>query len=435
LILAAVLITAMLLTLIPGCGPKVEEKVIKIAVVGPMKFIQGEHHWAGAEMAAEKINKAGGVKVGEEFYTIKLVKVDTDEIVDPDGAVSAVEKAITSDKVDFLVGGFRTEAVMAYTKMVAEDYQKIFMICGAATNELLEGRVDKDYDTYKYLFRVTPIKSSDLVTVSVLMTAQVAQTIREQLGIMQPKVAVLSENLQWNRVLVNMAPAIMKDKLKLDYVGTWDVSATATDITPELKAIEKAGAHIIYTIISGPLGITYARQWGELGIPAASVGINVEAQKDGFLEATKGYGAYDYTLNTYAPVKITYMTIPFYNDFVKKVGQTPIYTAGTYEAIYLLREAIERAGSLDTDAIIKEMEKTEKVTATGKFKFTATHDVQWGPGWVTGLGVQWQDGKMVATWPFKWKPDPEKAPTLEITYPGVVPYKLPPRVLEFWKQD
>jgi len=130
LILAAVLITAMLLTLIPGCGPKVEEKVIKIAVVGPMKFIQGEHHWAGAEMAAEKINKAGGVKVGEEFYTIKLVKVDTDEIVDPDGAVSAVEKAITSDKVDFLVGGFRTEAVRAGFKACwkNKDYYTIVKI-------------------------------------------------------------------------------------------------------------------------------------------------------------------------------------------------------------------------------------------------------------------------------------------------------------------
>src|SRR5262249_3397984 len=37
---------------------------IKIAVLGPMAFVQGENHWAGAEMARDEINKAGGISVG-----------------------------------------------------------------------------------------------------------------------------------------------------------------------------------------------------------------------------------------------------------------------------------------------------------------------------------------------------------------------------------
>src|SRR5581483_11605448 len=38
------------------------EKPIKIGIIGPMAFVQGENHWAGAELARDEINKAGGIK-------------------------------------------------------------------------------------------------------------------------------------------------------------------------------------------------------------------------------------------------------------------------------------------------------------------------------------------------------------------------------------
>ena len=53
------------------------------------------------------------------------------------------------------------------------------------------------------------------------------------------------------------------------------------------------------------------------------------------------------------------------------------------------------------------------------------------PDFLTGLGVQWQDGKLLAVWPYKWKPAKE-AP--EITYKGVVPYKIPPWVIKTYKK-
>jgi branched-chain amino acid transport system substrate-binding protein len=59
------------------------------------------------------------------------------------------------------------------------------------------------------------------------------------------------------------------------------------------------------------------------------------------------------------------------------------------------------------------------------------HDLKWGPGYLTSLGVQWQDGKLVAVWPNKWKAAKE-APV--ITYKGVVPYKIPPWVVKAHKK-
>ncbi len=53
----------------------------------------------------------------------------------------------------------------------------------------------------------------------------------------------------------------------------------------------------------------------------------------------------------------------------------------------------------------------------------STHDLTWGPGFETGVGCQWQDGKLVGVWPNKWK---ATADAPEVTYKGMVALKLPP---------
>ncbi len=413
----------------PTATPTPPPKEIKVGVIGPMSFIQGKHHLYGAQMARDEINAAGGVMVGDEAYQITLVDIDSNEIVSPTDAVTAMEKLITVDKVDFVVGGFRSESVLAMQDKAME-YQMIFLGAGASDNELTK-RVAQDYDKYKYWFRVTPVNGSNLVRISFMLAGMVAQKIGA-LGV-APKIAILAENVKWADLLVAAAQQTFTAPpdaggMGLEVVGVWRPSQLATDVTAELTAIEAAGANIIYTAVSGPLGVAYTSQWGELQIPAASVGINVEAQKGGFLEATGGYGAYETTLNTYARVKMANETIPFYDSFVEEFGEIPIYTAGTYDAIMILKGAIESAGTLDSDAVVTALEATDMSGPAGRVVFMGTdtetpHDVTWGPGYVTGVGVQWQDGKLVAVWPDAGgRLDP-------LFYEGTVDYVVPPWVV------
>ncbi len=411
--------------LVTSCGGAAPGKVVKIGVVGPMTFIQGEHHWYGAQLAAEEINAAGGVMVGNEAYQIKLVKVDSNEIISVTDAANAIERTITVDKVDFIVGGFRTEAVTPMQE-IAMDYGRIFLCCGSSTKELCD-KVGDDYDRYKYWFRVTPINSTYLGKVDFMLLGMVAEELKAECGIEVPKVAILAEKLEWAEDIVAAAQVLLPVMYGMEVVGTWRPSDTATEVTAELTAIEAAGAHIIFTTFSGPVGIPYARQWGEMQIPAASVGINVEAQKEGFWDATGGYGEYETTMNTYAPgVKITDQTIDFGERFVEDVGEFPTYCAGTYEALYVLKDAIEAAGTLDSDAVIVELEKTDYTGTAGRIVFDENHDVVWGPGYVTGLGVQWQDGEMECVWP------PADGSWEGVVYEGAVTYELPPWVIEAW---
>jgi branched-chain amino acid transport system substrate-binding protein len=221
-------------------------------------------------------------------------------------------------------------------------------------------------------------------------------------------------------------------KLGLEVAGIWRPSQMATDVTAELSAIQRADAQIIFTIFSATAGVTFAKQVGELKIPVAQVGINVEAQKVGFMEATGGKGNYVMTLNTYAPgVEYNELTKPFMDSYEKRFGEVPIYNAATRDAIHMLVKCAQRAESLDADKIVAELEKWDEKIPTGRLKFNKDHDPIWGPGYLTGLGVQWQNGEMVGVWPNKWKATPE-AP--EITYKGIKPYKLPPWFIEKYKK-
>ena len=407
-----------------GCG-KEEAKTIKIGVIGPMSYVMGEHHWYGAQLAAQEINDAGGIKVGNDSYKIKLVQVDSNELFSVTDAQSAAERAITEDKVSVLMGGIRSEAVSAIQE-VAMNNKVIFIGCGAS-DVALSTKVTKDYDRYKYWFRVTPVNGTYLAGVGFQLLHMVAQEIRSELGIMQPKVAILAEDNVFGNTMVAAANAQIP-KMGMTVVRVWQPSPNATDLTAEMSGIEAAGAQIIFTALSGPAGIPYAKKWGELQVPAASVGINVQAQDDGFWAATSGKGNYEMTMNIYArDVEITAKTKPFVDAFIAKKEVVPTYNAGTYDAVYILKGAIERAGSLDNDAIVVELEKTDYIGTAGKLQFDQTHDVKWGPGLVTAIGVQWQDGNLVGVWP------PADGSWQNVVYPGIVDYKLPPWVIAKWK--
>src|SRR5438105_13117095 len=125
---------------------------VKIAILGPMAFVQGENHWAGAEMARDEINKAGGVNVGGKRMQIELVRADTNEIQSVPDATNAIERVITRDKADFLIGGFRSEAVIAKQE-VAMDYKQLLLGAGAAPPKLALN-VEQNYERYKYWFRI-----------------------------------------------------------------------------------------------------------------------------------------------------------------------------------------------------------------------------------------------------------------------------------------
>ncbi len=383
---------------------------VRIAVVGPMAFVQGDDLWAGAQMARDELNKAGGVSVGGRRALVELIRADTNEIESTADAAKAAERAITGDKADFLVGGFRSEAVLAMQE-VAMDHRRIFLGAGALHSRL-GANVEQNPQRYRYWFRVSPLKDADFVLQSFTVLQHIADQVRKRPGSAIPKVAIVAEKAPWVEGIVAAAQKNLP-ALRMDVIGVWQPQPGATDLGVELAAIEKAGADIVFTALSGPAGVALGRQMGERGSKAVAFGINSEAQKEEFWQATAGRGNHVATLETFAEVELTPKTIPFLRAFRERFKRPPSHNAGTYDAVLLLAAAIERAGTLEADKVVAALEAAPFTGASGVIEFDKRHDAVWGPGKVSGVAVQWQDGKKVAFWPPEAK--------------GVQPLRLPAR--------
>ena len=412
--------------------PAKDAKPIRIGVFYPFSMMKlGQFH--SAMLAAEEINQAGGVLVGKVRRPVEVIKYETNELVSPTEAVAVAERAITVDKIDFLVGMMRTEAVLA-VQDVAMDHKKIF-IGTVADHPDLCVRVAKDYGRYKYWFRLWLPGAIHAVKV-MAQTEIAADAVRKELGIKTPKVALLAEKVVWADVIIDKSKETLP-KSGMEIVGVWRPSALAADLSGELSAIKATGAQIIQTCLTGTVRSVFSKQWSQTKIPVAPTGWNVNAMYADSWERTKGAVNYEATWATVSRVKTTDKTIPFWDKFIEKFG--PENHGANYDAVSVLKEAIERAGTLDPDALVVELEKTDHIGALGREVFTGRntpypHDITFGPGYVTGVGIQWVNGKMNTVWPHgdavfgdkKW---------VGYRLQGIADYVLPPWMVEYWKKN
>ena len=422
LIIATLLVLGLVL---PGCGGTPYVRVrpvvageITIGVIGPMDDIQGEHHWAGAEMAVAEI---GGAMVGTTNYTLKLKKINSNEVHGPPGdGYSALLAAVR--EVDVVVGGFRTEAVYSYRE-VAMDEEVLFFNCGAATESLQHSVVD-DYSRYQYWFKATPYNETFLVTSLLKMTAGAAKGLRDGLvsaggavnvayrlteagTLGDPhvlRIAIVAESLSWAHGIV--ATAVQKlptallnsQNITLDVVGIWRPSSTATTLATDFTAIAAKKPHIVFTAFSGPVGVAYSKERPSLLPHAMTIGINVEGQSQNQWTATSGGCVNDLLLDTSAVgVNVTTLTDAFFTEFVSTYGDYPTYTSGTYDAIYSLKRALETKDSFDPAVLIPWLEDPANAEPAVGARNVAYYPAGTGP--VVGNQTSLSESQAIAIYP------------------------------------
>jgi branched-chain amino acid transport system substrate-binding protein len=381
----AVGILLLLGLILPGCtgeGEGEETLYVKVAVCGQQDDIQGENQMNGAEIAANEINAMNGgdgIEIGGDYYQVELVPVETNESTEGEsGNTGTTNLEDVIDSVDFCVGGFRTEVVQVYRE-VAMDGQKIFMDCGAATGSLQFSTV-VDYDNYKYWFKATPYNESFLVKSCFKMLSGIGGTLKATLDAYGPaidplyddpvggklRVEILMENAEWCENMVTFSQLFLP-ALGFNVTGTTLVSPTSSDISSELSTIAGRYPHIIFTAFSGSVGAVYSSNKVDLGIPAMTIGINVPGQLDEHWTETGGDCQGEVMLDTWAEdVAITDTTVDWFDGYFLQYGDYPLYTAGTYDAIKAVCQAMHETGSKDTDGLIEWLEDPDNaITGVG----------------------------------------------------------------------
>ncbi|GAC1597925.1 MAG: ABC transporter substrate-binding protein [Candidatus Velthaea sp.] len=383
----AALAVTLSLTL-AGAAPAAEP--IKIGVIGEESSVAGASITKAAQMAADDINAHGGIN-GRNVQVV--IYDDHSSAAD---AVRAFQRAVSEDKVSAVVASYISEIALAIEPWAARLHMP-FITPGAASTDISKA-VHDDYAKNKYTFH------------GWLTSAFIAQSVCDFSHDMLVKdfkvksTVVMSEDAAWTKPLDDRyLECLPKAGIKvLDHIR---FNPDTTDFTPIFNKIEGLHPDIITTGISH-VGVQPTVQWHDQRVPIAMTGQSSQATTSAFWKDTNGAAEGVITGSAAAPgVALTPSTIAFTQAYEKKYGSSPAYVGyTTYDEVHVIANAIKAAGSTDADKIVEAMEKTHYTGTVGTIEFYGqsdlyTHAIKYGPGLVTGLVLQWQNGKQVTVWP------------------------------------
>lgn len=352
---------------------------IKIGVSTPIQLATGKDTVAAIEMAIEEINAAGGV-LGK---TLEMVVED--ETTSPQTGISAIQKLIDSERVDVLIGGYVSGVVLAQMPHIA-DGETVYLGVGGSSPSIT-AQVSDDYDTYKYVFRVSPPNAAHQAAQTVAMVREVAM---DELGM--TKIAFLKEEAAWaNATLPSLKAGV--EGLGAEIVAEESFEVTQSDFSPVLTRLSNSGAEFVVTLLSAAQSEILIKQWRDSEYPFMLGGIHTKSQAADYNERLGGAAKTEIAANLVMRAPISEKTIPFWDKFVKRTGRTPVYTGpGAYDAVYVYATAVEAAGATDAEAVIKALEATDYIGTNGRIVFNENHDVTTGPGYANIVFAQWGEG-------------------------------------------
>lgn len=364
-----------------------KNKPVRIGVPTAVQLQVGRDTLTAIKMAVEDINKQGGI-LGR-----KVEFVSADETENPETGISAIKKLVSDEKVDVLIGGYTSGVTLAQLPHLA-NAKTIYLGVGAASPSIT-AKVKNDYDNYKYVFRVGPINSAHQARA---LVDYIANFVIGELG--YKKIAIVGENAKWVQDLV---PVLKKGagEVGADIRMTELFDTQTSDFSPLLAKVKGSGAQYMIVILSHGSSDVFAKQWHDAQVPVPYGGIDVKSMDGDFFNRIGGKAISEVAANFAVRAPLTKKTIPFFDAFKKNSPNYPVYTAFyAYDSVFIYAEAVKRAGSFDTDKVIKELEKTKYEGIAGEISFDENHDVQAGKGKSNLIFVQWQDkGERVVLYP------------------------------------
>jgi len=368
--------------------------------------IEGRDGWMAIQMAVDEINAKGGVSVGGSKHKLKAYSIDTREHepgIPVHDALTAAEKLILEKKPHAIVlGNFRSEVLLAAMDLISK--YKLPYICSIAMSPLMQKKILDDYDKYKYVFR-NCMNAPYLAT----YLGGVMGFIRKEFKF--NKAAIITQDVLWakgtGQGLENWYKENGWDVVSFDAYATG-----SSDFSPSLVKVRAQKAQVVVPIFDMPQSSILLKQARAMEIPALLAGSTSPLAPENAWEVFKG--EVDGMINMIyevgpIPVKAVPKSIAFNENFGRKWGEEARKRLShhgvgpSYDAVYLMVNAIERASSIEPNAVVSALEKTDMSGAVGRIRFGKDHQVVYGfdpKETALGVGFQWvKPGKRVVVFP------------------------------------
>lgn len=352
---------------------------IEIGVITSMtgseaKF--GEAHMRGYQLALDEINAAGGV-MGS-----KLKLVVEDDASKPENAISAVEKLATQNKLPLLIGSYSSAATLPAAQTATKYQVPLIVPTAAADNITGFGS--------KYVFRINSPSSEYASTAVNFLIEQV-----------KPKtVAIIYENTNFGTSTAQPAKKLAEEA-GIKVVAFEGYSKGAPDFKPLLTKVKGLNPEVVFYVSYLLDATLLMRQARELDFnPQVYLGAGAGFSTPEFVRS-EGAGKdaeFTFSATLWTTDVVWKGTKEFAAKFKEKYGVEPAYhSAETHAALYLVKDVLERAKSLDRNALRDALAATNMgpdATIFGPMKFNDK-----GQNAHPMLVTQVQNGEYVTVWP------------------------------------
>lgn len=358
-VLNALLVAAMAALALGGCGKHdgTASNIIKIGSVAPLTGPQahlGKDNENGARLAVDEINAAGLTLGGKKMHIDLLSE---DDQADPKTATTVAQKLVDSGIVG-VIGHLNSGSTIPASTIYHD--AGIPQISPSAT------AIAYTAQGYNTAFRVM---TNDEQQGHVL-----GQYAVNKLG--AKKIAIIDDRTAYGQGLADEFAKAAK-AAGADIVGREYTTDKSTDFMAILTSIKSKAPDLVFFGGMDPQAGPMAKQMKQLGLTAQLLGGDgmqtpefiklAGADAEGAIASNPGL-----TLDAMPGGKA------FREKFTARFGPIQNYAPYAYDAVYVMVEAMKRAGSSEPAKYLPELAKTDYQGVTGKIRFDSKGDVSGG---------------------------------------------------------
>lgn len=368
------LVVAAASFVVSGCGKAGRSSnEIRVGIVLPISGGEakpGQYQREGIELAIKQINDAGGIMVKEKGKKLPVREIFYDDGSDQAKSAGLVERAMTTDEVTAVIGGYST-ALGEAESVMPDRYQTPWITPGAGAAHIFSRG-------YQYIFGT--LSSIDLLgytTGQFLGGIVDSGKLKKNLAI-----AVAIENTdhgveygagvsRWVQEHPDYFHIVFNEKFELH----------GTDFSGLLQKVKSAKADIFLVDAHLPDYITMERQYIQSGMYHQMLSYGARGPD---ADARKALG--DATNYIFAGLwwsrQLPYPQVQKFNaDYQAFTGHAPdsFYPGPAYDAMRILASAIERAGTLDRTAVrdaLRTAELKDSLLPGQTLRFSKTGQVE-----------------------------------------------------------
>ncbi len=351
--------------------------------------VNGKNTKDGYDLAVERINELGGVKVGGKAYKLKVTYYDDEST--PARAAQLTERLISQDGVKFMLGAYGSGLTKAMAP-VTEKYKVPHVEGNGAARELFT-------QGYKYLFAV--LSTSDYyLRDAVNLAAEVAKEHNKD-----PKTVKLAMAFENDPFSLDVRDGVLEDAKKYGMKVVIDdkLPPEINDMAATLTKVRAVKPDVLLVSGHEKGAALVVRQTGEMKIDvpmmaathcdSARIAETMPKQAEGFLCASQWDHRLSYKDHWFGTA----------DDYAKRFEKrfnypAPYQAAESTASVLVFADAFARAGSLDPEKVRDAIASTDMMTIYGPIKFDSTGKNTAKP--MVLYQVQGGDYKVVA--PRKW---------------------------------